>query len=64
MAVIMIDQTINGIFSMVIFMWCMFIIVEIKLMAPRMEDIPAIWREKIDKSIEDPEWKILEANGG
>lgn len=63
-AVIIIDQTKRGIFSIVKFLWCMFKIVEIKLIAPRIDDIPAIWREKIERSIEGPEWKILEAKGG
>jgi hypothetical protein len=41
-AVIKIDQTNKGILSMVEFLWCIFKIVEIKLMAPRIEDIPAM----------------------
>jgi hypothetical protein len=41
-AVIRIDQTRRGILSNVIFLWCILIIVEIKLMAPKIEDIPAI----------------------
>jgi hypothetical protein len=28
--------------------------IEIKLIAPKIEDIPAIWREKIVKSMEGP----------
>ena len=64
MAVTIIDQTKRGILSIDMFLWCMFIIVEIKLIAPRIDDIPAIWREKIERSIEDPLWKMLEAKGG
>jgi hypothetical protein len=41
-AVIKIDHTSKGILSMEKFLWCIFIIVEIKLIAPRIEDIPAI----------------------
>jgi len=41
-AVIKIDQTNKGILSKVNFLWCMFIIVAIKLIAPIIEDIPAI----------------------
>jgi len=32
----------------------MFIIVEMKLIAPRIEDIPAICREKITRSTDGP----------
>jgi len=38
----------------------MFIIVEIKLMAPKIDDPCNIYREKIDKSFETSLWKILE----
>jgi len=41
-AVIKIDQTNRGILSRDNIFWCIFIIVEIKLIAPRIEDIPAI----------------------
>jgi len=63
-AVIIIDQTRRGILSIEKFLWCTFIIVKIKLIAPKIKNIPAIWSEKIDKSIEGPLWKIFEANGG
>jgi len=43
---------------------CIFIIVEIKLIAPIIEDIPAIWREKIVRSIEGPLWKVFDDRGG
>jgi len=49
-AVINTDHTNNGIRSNVILFIRMFIIVVIKLMAPRMEEIPARWREKIPRS--------------
>jgi len=54
MAVIRIDHTNRGILSKEILELCIFIIVEIKLIAPRIEDIPAIWREKIVRSMEGP----------
>lgn len=63
-AVIIIDQDKSEILSIVKFLWCILIIVEIKLIAPKIDDIPAIWREKIDKSIEGPLWKMLDARGG
>ena len=40
------------------------IIVVIKLIAPRMDDTPARWREKIVKSTEAPAWARLPARGG
>jgi len=42
----------------------MLIIVVIKLMAPRIEEIPAKWREKIVKSTEAPAWARFPAKGG
>ena len=42
----------------------MLIIVVIKLIAPKIEEIPAKWREKIAKSTEDPPWAILDERGG
>lgn len=42
----------------------MLIIVVIKLIAPRMEDTPARWREKIAKSTEAPAWARFPARGG
>lgn len=59
-----IDQTKRGILSKEILELCIFIIVEIKLIAPRIEDIPAICREKIVRSIDGPLWKELDASGG
>lgn len=40
------------------------IIVVIKLMAPRMDDTPARWREKIVRSTEAPACARLPARGG
>jgi hypothetical protein len=42
----------------------MLIIVEIKLIAPRIDDTPAKCNLKIDKSTEAPEWAIVDARGG
>jgi hypothetical protein len=39
-------------------------IVEIKFTAPRIEEIPAKWREKIVKSTDAPEWLRVEDKGG
>lgn len=38
--------------------------VVIKLIAPRIEDTPARWREKIVRSTEAPAWAKLLAKGG
>lgn len=35
-----------------------------KLIAPKIEDRPAICKEKIVRSIEGPLWKVLAAKGG
>lgn len=42
----------------------MLIIVVIKLIAPRMEETPARWREKMVKSTDAPAWARLPAKGG
>lgn len=34
------------------------------MIAPKIEEIPAICREKIDKSTEAPVWAIIEERGG
>jgi len=38
--------------------------VVIKLIAPRIEEIPAKWREKIARSTEGPAWAIFLDRGG
>lgn len=53
-AVIRIAQASRGILSIDKFLWRILIIVEMKLIAPRMDDIPAMCREKIVKSIDGP----------
>lgn len=40
------------------------IIVVIKLIAPRIEDTPARWSEKIVRSTEAPAWAMFPARGG
>lgn len=42
----------------------MLIMVVIKLIAPKIEDTPAKWREKMVKSTEGPAWARLPASGG
>jgi hypothetical protein len=42
----------------------MFKIVVIKLLAPKIDEIPAKCRLKIAKSTEPPEWKSIDDNGG
>lgn len=42
----------------------MLIIVVMKLIAPRMEEIPAKWREKMVRSTDAPAWAKLPARGG
>lgn len=40
------------------------IIVVIKLIAPKIEETPARWREKIVRSTDAPAWARLPARGG
>ena len=63
-AVISTDHTNSGIESRDIEADRIFIMVVIKLIAPRMEEAPARCRLKIAKSTEIPEWNKLPANGG
>lgn len=63
-AVIRTDQTNSGIESKDIEADRIFIIVVMKLIAPKMEDAPARWRLKIAKSTEIPEWNKFPASGG
>ena len=49
-AVIKIDHAKSGILFINKIFWCIFRTVEIKLIAPRIEDISAIWREEMTKS--------------
>ncbi len=63
-AVIKTAQTNNGILCNVIPGALMLKIVQIKLIAPNIEEIPAKWRLKIPKSTAPPEWAIIEDKGG
>jgi len=63
-AVIKTDHTNKGIESRVIEEDRIFIIVVMKLMAPRIEEIPAKWRLKIAKSTAKPAWNKFPAKGG
>lgn len=58
------DHTNNGIRSRDIPGDRILIIVVIKLIAPKIEEIPAKWREKIAISTEAPEWEMLDESGG
>lgn len=42
----------------------MLIIVVIKLTAPRIEETPARWREKMERSTEPPAWAVALERGG
>jgi len=64
MAVINTDHTNNGIESIVIEEERIFIIVVMKLIAPKIEEIPARWSLKIAKSTANPEWNKFPAKGG
>jgi hypothetical protein len=55
MAVINTDQQNSGSFSTEIFFDRMFMIVEIKLIAPMIDLTPAICKEKMVKSTDGPE---------
>jgi hypothetical protein len=59
-----IDQTNKGIIFIFIAGIRIFIIVEIKFTAPKIEDTPAKCKEKINKSIDFPGWNIFLARGG
>lgn len=53
-AVINTDHTNRGMFSKLIESVRILIMVEIKFTAPKIDDTPAIWREKIVKSTAGP----------
>lgn len=42
----------------------MLMIVVMKLIAPKMDEIPARWREKIVRSTDAPAWARFPASGG
>ena len=64
MAVIKTDQTKRGVWCWAVVVGFMLIIVVIKLIAPRMDEIPARWREKIARSTDGPAWARFPAKGG
>lgn len=63
-AVMATDHTNRGIRSGFILFGFMLIVVEMKFTAPRMEDTPAKWREKIARSTDAPACAIPLARGG
>ena len=63
-AVIWTDQTKRGARSIRSPLLRILRMVEIKLMAPRMEEAPARWREKMARSTEGPLWALLAERGG
>lgn len=63
-AVMPIDQTNKGIRSNVILGVRILIIVEMKLIAPRIDLAPARWSEKIERSTLAPECAMLLERGG
>lgn len=63
-AVISTDQTNRGVWYCERAGGFMLIAVVMKLIAPRMEEIPARCREKMAKSTEAPAWARLPARGG
>ena len=64
MAVINTDHTNKGVWNWEMATGFMLTIVVIKLMAPKIEEIPAKWREKMVKSTDAPAWARLLARGG
>lgn len=63
-AVIRTDQTNKGVWYCDNAGGFMLIAVVIKLIAPKMEETPARWREKMARSTEAPAWARLPARGG
>ena len=63
-AVIKIDQTNRGSLWKVSPGALILRIVVKKLIAPKIEEIPAKWRLKIARSTEPPEWNSIEDKGG
>lgn len=58
------DHTNKGVRSHVIPAVRILIIVVMKFTAPKIEDAPARWRLKIDRSTEAPAWATPEDKGG
>lgn len=58
------DQMNKGIFSEGIPSIRLFIMVVVKLIAPKREDTPAKWRDRIVKSTAGPAWATFPDKGG
>lgn len=58
------DQTNRGMASILMAEDRIFIIVVIKLIAPRIEETPARCKLKMARSTEIPEWNMFPAKGG
>lgn len=63
-AVMRTDHTNKGVWYCVNAGGFMLMMVVMKLIAPKMDETPARWREKIAKSTEAPAWARLLARGG
>lgn len=63
-AVIRTDHTKSGVWYWERAGGFILMIVVIKLIAPRIEETPAKWREKIARSTEAPAWARFPARGG
>lgn len=63
-AVISTDHTNKGVWYCDMAGDFMLIAVVMKLIAPKIEDTPARWREKMVRSTEAPAWARFPANGG
>lgn len=63
-AVIRTDQTNRGVWYCDRAGGFILMAVVIKLIAPKMEDTPARWREKMARSTEAPAWARFPAKGG
>ena len=63
-AVIRTAHTNRGVWYWVIAGGFMLMMVVMKLIAPRIDETPARWREKIVRSTEAPAWARLPARGG
>lgn len=63
-AVIRTDHTNNGVWYCVMAGGFILMIVVMKLIAPRIDETPARWREKIVRSTDAPAWAKLPASGG
>lgn len=63
-AVIRTDHTKRGVWYWERAGGFILIIVVMKLIAPKIEDTPAKWREKMARSTEAPAWARFPAKGG